>query len=75
MVHIVLKLMNIRDIIAKQAMICVSFSYHNKIKVEKVEIGNNINQHEIEDINIDQIKQLIADYLEISQNIISIKAK
>ena len=50
-------------------------SQNNKIKVEKVEIGNNINQQEIEDINIDQIKQLIADYLEISSNIISIKAK
>lgn len=50
-------------------------SQNNKIKIDEVEIGNNTNQQENEDININQIKQIIADYLEISQNIISIKVK
>lgn len=50
-------------------------SQNNKIEVDEVEIGKNTNQQKNEDININQIKQIIADYLEISQNIISIKVK
>jgi stage III sporulation protein AF len=50
-------------------------SQNNKIKIDEVEIEKNTNQQENEDININQIKQIIADYLEISQNIISIKVK
>ncbi|HCC04077.1 MAG TPA: hypothetical protein DEP51_04400 [Clostridiales bacterium] len=50
-------------------------SQNNQIQINEVEIGNSIKQQEKKDINIEQIKQLIADYLEINQNIISIKIK
>ena len=51
---------------------------NNQIQVDEVEIGNKINQKEKlekDSVNIEQIKQLIADYLEISPDIISIKSK
>ena len=51
---------------------------NNQIQIDEVEIGNNINQKENKEkdsVNLEQMKQLIADYLEISPNIISIKSK
>ena len=53
-------------------------SNNNQIQIDEVEIGNNTNKQKDKEnnyINIEQIKQLIADYLEISQNIISIRIK
>ena len=51
---------------------------NNQIQIDEVEIGNNINQKENKEkdsVNLEQMKQLIADYLEISPDIISIKSK